>query len=239
MLDQERISKLTRKGLTKARSAYQNTPKDKVITIELDTAIALMEKLCLMGLIHVGSHLRASTSFTPSTLYVDEYYEDAIRSANHLVHKIFAYLTTILTYSNFPLQSRTLTTGALEAEMQATMRLEIFWWIVEFCLRNSIRAGDDVATKYGRLINHFFSAHTLWHRVMSGREEEMIRKCNIAGQNFDIEGMRVLVEKMQEVVREVVGMLAWWYERKMDGQEDLGKSEGQQESGVERQDSVM
>jgi hypothetical protein len=51
--------------------------------------------------------------------------------------------------------------------------------------------------------------------------------------------MRVLVEKMQEVVREVVGMLAWWYEREMDGQEDLGKSEGQQESGVERQDSVM
>jgi hypothetical protein len=74
---------------------------------------------------------------------------------------------------------------------------------------------------------------------MSGREEEMIRKCNIAGQNFDIEGMRVPVEKMQEVVREVVGMLAWWYERKMDRQEDLGKSEGQQESGVERQDSVM
>jgi hypothetical protein len=47
------------------------------------------------------------------------------------------------------------------------------------------------------------------------------------------------VEKMQKVVHEVVGMLAWWYERGLDGQKDLGKSEGHEELGVERQDSVM
>jgi hypothetical protein len=76
--------------------------------------------------------------------------------------------------------------------------------------------------------------------------ENAIRACYRSGSKIDIEGIRVIMERMERVVRKMIGISEWWRGEEVDRQgsedervEGLGESEGEEGFRVERQDIVI
>jgi hypothetical protein len=75
--------------------------------------------------------------------------------------------------------------------MQGAMRLEIFWWVSEWCLLNKVRRTDNCVTRALNLKGGFYVARKAWIRGASSK------------------GIKVLLERMDRIVELVVAVLLW------------------------------
>jgi hypothetical protein len=216
--DQERISQLRLQDILAAQTAYKSAAYDETVTVELGPATALVEKMRTMGCLDLQKYLRASRDFTARTVRFNAQYSAATRSANDFISKLIIYLSTTLA----PLlhQSRSIATKDFVNEMQEAMRLEIFWWVSEWCLPNKVRRADDSVTRALNLKRGFYVARKAWIRGTSSK------------------GVKVLVERMDRTVELVIAVLLWWdtrmekekacEENKEPGvsEEEVGSAEG-------------
>ncbi|KAI4952371.1 hypothetical protein J4E91_002840 [Alternaria rosae] len=139
--NQERISRLRLQDILAAQRAYEMTGHDETTTLKLDSATALVKKMRSMGYLNLTKYLRASKHFTRDTTLHCAQYLAATRAANILISKLLNYLS--ITLSPLENQTRALTIAELVKEMTETMRLDIFWWISEWCFRNHVERGDN------------------------------------------------------------------------------------------------
>lgn len=110
--------------------------------------------------------------------------------ANILISKLLHYLSiTLLPLEN---QTRTLTIADLVKEMTEVMRLDIFWWVSEWCFRNQVEKRDNAVERAWKLKGCFGLARRTWIKGTMSR------------------GVEVLFERMEGVVEMVVAVLLWW-----------------------------
>ena len=189
-LEQERISRLRLQDILAARRAYEMTSHDKTITLDLKSTTALTKKMRSMGYLDVTKHLRASKHFTRSTTLYPAQYLAATRAANILISKLLNYLS--ITLSPLENQTRTLTVADLVKEMTEVMRLDIFWWVSEWCFRNQVEKRDNAVERAWKLKGCFGLARRTWIKGTMSR------------------GVEVLFERMEGVVEMAVAVLLWW-----------------------------
>lgn len=188
--NQERISCLRLQDILAAQRAYEKTGHDETITLKLGPATALVKKMRSMGYLNLTKYLRASKQFTGDTTLHRAQYLAATRAANILISKLLNYLS--ITLSPLKNQTRTLTIAQLVKEMTETMRLDIFWWMSEWCFRNQVERSDNAMERARKLKGYFGMARRNWINETMSR------------------GVKVLFERMEGVVEMVVAVLLWW-----------------------------
>jgi len=143
-----------------------------------------------MGYLDITKYLRGSKHFTRSTTLYPSQYLTATRAANILISKLLNYLS--ITLSPLENQTRTLTIAELVKEITEMMRLEIFWWVSEWCFRNQVERIDNAAERAWKLKGCFGLARRTWIKGTMSR------------------GVEVLFERMEGIVETVVAVLLWW-----------------------------
>ncbi|KAI4646962.1 hypothetical protein J4E93_005186 [Alternaria ventricosa] len=166
------------------------TGPGETITLELNSATALVKKMRSMGYLDVTSYLRGSKHFTRNTTLYPAQYLTATRAANILISKLLNYLS--ITLSPLENQTRTLTIADLVKEMTEVIRLDIFWWVSEWCFRNQVERRDNAMERAWKLKGCFGMARRDWTKGRMSR------------------GVEVLFERMVGIVEMVVAMLLWW-----------------------------
>ncbi|RAR02570.1 hypothetical protein DDE82_005658 [Stemphylium lycopersici] len=190
--DDKRASHLTSKCVTNAQCVYKVASKDAFLTLGLDSSTSLVRKLRAMGSLDIRSHLRRHCDFTPSTLRYRNDYRAATRSANQFIGKLILYLQ--ITLSTLPGQKSRISITGLEGAMKEAMRLELFWWMAEWCLPNRLKGWDDKRTKAAKLAAGYSHARKAW---VDGKVDK---------------GVEALWQRIEEVVETVVSVLVWWSE---------------------------
>jgi hypothetical protein len=191
--NQDRISRLRLQDILAAQRTTNVTTSSDTITLELHSANAIVKKLHSMGYLDFARYLRACPYFTKKTILYDTQYVVATRAANVLISKILVYLSTTL--SPLENQRRTLPVADLMRELQGALRVDIFWWVSEWCFRHAVRRTDDAAERANGLKTGFGVARREW----------------ISG-TLDM-GVNVLEDRMERVVELVVAVLQWWDQR--------------------------
>ena len=79
--------------------------------------------------------------------------------------------------------------------MKEAMRMELFWWMAEWCLPNSLRRWNDERTKAAKLAAGYSHARKRW---VDGKLNK---------------GVEALLQRTEEVVETVVSVLVWWSQR--------------------------
>ena len=145
-----------------------------------------------MGYLDVTKYLRGFKHFTRSnTLYLTQYLA-ATRAANILISKLLNYIS--ITLSPLENQTRTLTIAELVKESTEMMRLDIFWWVSEWCFRNQVERGDNAMERAWKLKGCFGLTRRTWIKGTMSR------------------GVGVLFKRMEGIVEMVVAVLLWWDE---------------------------
>ncbi|CAO2649844.1 Nn.00g011360.m01.CDS01 [Neocucurbitaria sp. VM-36] len=110
------LDKLTRKAVEVADRAYEKMNGQEMLTIDLQSALAIVERLNNIGILDFKFHLIGSPRFTASTLLHGRDYVRAAMDANSFIKKLSAYFSTSLTL--LPGQTRPISICDLEEEMQ-------------------------------------------------------------------------------------------------------------------------
>jgi hypothetical protein len=176
--------------MPQVEKAYITANSNATLTIDLHNTTRLIQRLEKAGSLNLCSLLRSSSIFTEENLYHETDYLTATRSANQLVRKLILYFETSLT--RLPNQTRTISLYDLEGEIQDVMRVEVFWWMAEWCVAHE-RLG-----RYEGKTSRYEKLKGPWMTVAEGYAKGLFTP-----------GMMRLKEIVEELVRYILGVLLW------------------------------
>ncbi|EUC45399.1 hypothetical protein COCMIDRAFT_95664 [Bipolaris oryzae ATCC 44560] len=193
------IQEFSEEDIAAVQSTYDHTSKHDLITVNLGTAITLVDLLRQNFHLNLCSRLQWDPRFTPNTLLHGTQYNAAVQSTNGLVDKLFVHLMLLL--GPTPNQTRCIELQELQQTLQSVMRLEFFWWQATWCFKQQqqqqqqerIAKADDSHVRK-MMKDGFVRAR---RRYICGRQSV---------------GIRVMMEKLEDIVEMVVGVLVWWSE---------------------------
>ncbi|KAJ5063177.1 hypothetical protein J3E74DRAFT_445604 [Bipolaris maydis] len=184
------LQQLSEQDLAAVQRAYERTNKHDVITVNLATAITLVDLLRQTYHLQLPSRLQWDPDFTPSVLVHKTQYNAAIQSTNDLIDKLFVHLMLLM-----PNQTRHIEVHELQRTMHSVMRLEFFWWQATWCFKQQQqeRMPKEGDPQVRRMMKDGF---------VRARRRYIFGKQSV--------GMQAMMEKLEDVVEMVVGVLVWW-----------------------------
>ncbi|KAF5853763.1 hypothetical protein GGP41_006508 [Bipolaris sorokiniana] len=191
-ISQVQIQQFSEEDIAVVQATYNRTNKQDFITVNLATAITLVDLLRQTYYLNLCSRLQWDPDFTSNVLLHSDQYYAATQSTNELVDKLFVHLMLLL--APMPNQTRYIEVQELEQTMQSVMRLEFFWWQSQWCFKQQGRIPREDDLHVRMMKDGFVRAR---RRYISGKQSM---------------GVQVMMEKLEDIVEMAVSVLVWWSE---------------------------